>query len=102
MIESSVTITTQVELTPEQVAEGFWNLGSEQQATFFFHLGKISGGMLGMQAIYMREACEQHESIGALMAFQNMAAHAFKFGLLNERLDQWSMPPVSSLLRKLA
>lgn len=100
MTEAKVTVTAEFQLTPEQVAESFWQLGSEKQAEFFYHLNKISGGMLGMQAIYMREACEQHESIGALMGLQSIGSHAFKFGLLSERMDKWSMPSVSSLTRK--
>lgn len=92
MTESKVTVTAEFTLTPEQVAESFWELGSEQQAQFFFHLWKISGGMLGMQAIYMRESCEKHESVGALWAFQEMAAHAYKFGFVDQKFDQWDLP----------
>lgn len=36
--------TIEVTITPEELAEAFWDLASDQQAVFFNHLGLITGG----------------------------------------------------------
>ena len=42
-----------VQLTPEQIAELWWNLGSDEQAQFYAHLHRISKGALCLQTAYM-------------------------------------------------
>jgi len=91
-MSANVTVTAQAELSPEQIAEAFWNLSSYEQAEFFFQLNRISGGMLGMQACYIREACKEHEACGAIDGFQKLGAGAFKFGMLDEPVDKWGIP----------
>ena len=36
-----IEITTKVELTPEELAEEFWNMDDQQQSAFFNKLGSI-------------------------------------------------------------
>lgn len=38
-----------IEPTPEDLAEVFWSMGSDQQAKFFNHLNEISGTRLCFQ-----------------------------------------------------
>lgn len=37
-----------INVTAEQVAEGFWNLDAAQMADFFYELDRIAGGRLCM------------------------------------------------------
>ena len=43
------TIESEVTPTPEELAECFWEMGSDQQAVFFNKLGEISGHFLCFQ-----------------------------------------------------
>lgn len=43
------TIETEVTPTPEELAECFWEMGSDQQALFFNKLGELSGHLLCFQ-----------------------------------------------------
>ena len=102
MNEARVKVTAEAELTPEQVAECFWALYSDDQALFFKRLDEIAGSNLGTQAIYIREACEEMARRGdyaALNGMQSLGGCAFKFGLVDERLDKWGIPTPLSQMR---
>lgn len=43
------TIEVAVDITPEELAEAFWSMRSEQQAKFFNHLYDITDGLLCFQ-----------------------------------------------------
>lgn len=70
----------EVELTPEELAQQFWALDSEQMAMFFQALGNCSGDQhkLCTQMLYTRDACESHDD-GSLECFQLIGASAFKY-----------------------
>lgn len=102
MSEARVKVTAEAELTPAQVAECFWELSSEEQALFFKRLDEIAGADLGTQSIYTREACADMARRGdyaALNAMQRLGGCAFKFGLVDERLDKWGIPTRLSQMR---
>ncbi|KAF1008962.1 MAG: hypothetical protein GAK28_00594 [Luteibacter sp.] len=92
-----ITVTAEAHLTPDQLAECFWELDSDEQARFMARLHQVAGAGLGFQAIAIRESCERLNKLGeyaALDAFQTLGGHAYKFGLVNERLDEWGIPDV--------
>lgn len=71
--------TVNVKLSPEQLAEEFWNMDSEEQARFYKKLMNEAGShFLILQSIAIRESCER---IGkdALDGFQYMGSSAFEF-----------------------
>lgn len=72
-------LLSEVKLTPEQIAEGLWELDADEQADMLNHLFNIAGGShpLTMQFLYCREACEKRQD-RSLEAFQYMFASAFK------------------------
>jgi hypothetical protein len=77
-----VDIRADVELTPRQVAEAFWALDSEQQASFFAELDRIAGLKLCFQMAWVvRSIIERNDSgdHDAMNGFQTMLAHAQDF-----------------------
>lgn len=52
------TIEVEIRLTPEEMAQEFWNMGSGEQARFFNCLGTISAGALEMQMAYVGKDSE--------------------------------------------
>lgn len=63
------TIETEVELTPEELAEGFWSLDSNSQARFFNHLGKIADHVAFInQMFYVREEQQLTDAAKARIA----------------------------------
>ena len=71
--------TVSVKLTPEELAEEYWELTSDEMADFYNHLYECAGGShkLMMQGLYTREECEQRKD-KSLEAFQYMFASALK------------------------
>lgn len=72
-------ITVNIELTPEQVAEQFWQLGSDGQADFFAALDRIAGLKLCFQMAGVVQELTERSGQGnheALNAFQTMLSHA--------------------------
>lgn len=51
------TIEVEIRLTPEEMAQEFWNMGSGEQARFFNCLGTISAGAFEMQMAYVSQDC---------------------------------------------
>lgn len=70
-----------VELSPKEVAEAIWSMGSDEQADMLEELIKVAGGShtLMMQFLGVREDCEKRESGEALECFQTMFASAYKY-----------------------
>lgn len=72
-------ISTQVKLTPKQVAEAMWGMGSDEQAEMLKHLYDMAGShRLMMQAMAVRDDCIARGD-ESLEAFQTLFAGAFKF-----------------------
>lgn len=67
-VHTTVTITP----TPREIAEAFWDLDARQQATFFDHLQKISGGSLTLQMAYASD----HFTADAKLAVRTIGEYA--------------------------
>lgn len=72
-------ISTEVKLTPEQVAEAFWNFRDDEQAVFFAHLHRIAGSMLCTQMSALTARLADMDRAGgrdALAGFETIAMHS--------------------------
>jgi len=73
----------EIKLTPKELAEQFWNMGSDEQAEVFSYMYKEAGShKLMMQFLGVRDECEKmkkHGDDSALNGFQYMFASAFKY-----------------------
>lgn len=81
-MNASIPLDTNVTLTPEQVAEAFWSLGSDGQIRFFAELDRIAGVMLCFQmAGVVREMASLQTDVHgrAINGFQTMLAHAANY-----------------------
>lgn len=68
-----------VTVTPELVAELFWDMASDEMADFFAQLDRIAGIKLCMQMAYVIQELQERSAKGdyrPLMAFQTMLAHS--------------------------
>ena len=68
-----------VQLTPEQVAEAWWNLGSDQQAEFYAHLNRISKGVLCLQTAYIVSEIVETGNSDARDAFCTIHNHSVEY-----------------------
>lgn len=48
-VSFSQKASVKVSISPEQLADMFWLMGSEQQAVFFNRLGNVNGGRMAVQ-----------------------------------------------------
>ena len=55
MVSKSIKTTVEVEVHPNayELAEVFWSMGEEEQASFFHRLYEVSGHLLPMQLHYV-------------------------------------------------
>lgn len=75
-------IRADIELTPRQVAEAFWALDCEQQASFFAELDRIAGLKLCFQMAWVVRSIVERNDRGehdAMNGFRTMLAHAQDF-----------------------
>ena len=95
MLSNPVTVTVDIRLTPEQLAEAFWQMDGDAQAHFFIQLGHLSDdgapNALGSQMCYMVEALRNHADRRGIETVQTLADFAYKFGRLNEPADKWML-----------
>ena len=73
----------EMKLTPEQVADAFWALGSDGQADFFAHLERIASWRLCLQMAWVvNEIADRAETgdMDAMNGFQTMLSHAAAYG----------------------
>ena len=73
-----------INVTAEQLAEGFWSLGSDQMADFFAELERLAGWRLGFQMAFVVEEISKRAGApnydhGAMHGFQTMLSHAQNF-----------------------
>lgn len=68
-----------VQLTPEQTAELWWNLGSDEQAQFYAHLHRISKGYLCLQTAYMVRHMIENDNRDARDAFCTIHNHSTEY-----------------------
>lgn len=73
-------IKTDVKLTPKQVAEAIWSMGSDEQAEMFNELYNQAGSehKIMMQFMFTRDECESRND-NSLGVFQSMFSSAFKY-----------------------
>lgn len=72
-------LSAEIKLTPKQVAEALWNMGSDEQAEMLKHLYDMAGNhKLMMQAMAVRDDCIARGD-ESLEAFQTLFASAFKY-----------------------
>ncbi len=65
--------------TPEQLAEAFWHLGSDQQADFYAHLYRVAGHKLCLQTAWIVDEISQRQARGdwdAVNGFRTLHSHA--------------------------
>jgi len=68
-----------VKLTPEQIADAWWSLGSDEQAEVYAHLYRISRGVLCLQTAYMVREMIETENRDAQDAFCTIHNHSVEF-----------------------
>lgn len=76
---SGVSLSVNAQLSPQQIAQAFWDLGSDEMADFFAELGAISQHKLCMQIAYTVDEMARRAADGDWMAqnaFQTMLAHS--------------------------
>ena len=76
---SDVSLNVNAQLSPQQIAQAFWNLGSDEMADFFAELGAISQHKLCLQMAYTVDEMSRRAADGdwkAQSAFQTMLAHS--------------------------
>lgn len=70
-----------INVTPAQIAAAFWGMGSDDQATFYEELGRVSGGRLCLQAAYLlqelrrRRRLPDSSCMDGLDAYQTLHNH---------------------------
>lgn len=86
---TQITINADIQLSPEQVAQAFWNLDDSGQAEFFSRLENIAGIKLCMQMAYVSDRIIEARDRGDYSgwhAFQTIAEHSQS--LWRSALDQ--------------
>lgn len=73
------TAKIELELTPEQLAEAWWNLGSDEQAAFYAHLYRIAGYLLCMQAAHITQSIVESGDLDARDGWQTLHGHASEY-----------------------
>lgn len=72
-------LSVSVQLTPAQIAEAWWNLGSDEQVEFYAHLSRISKGVLCLQTAYMVNHMIETENRDAVDAFCTIHNHSIEY-----------------------
>lgn len=72
-------LNVSVKFTPEQIAEAWWNLGSDGQAQFYGHLHSITDGLLCLQTAYMVRDMIENENSDAVAAFTTIHNHSVEY-----------------------
>lgn len=74
-----VSVTTDIDVTPQQLAQLFWNMDSDEQANFYAELNHIADGKLCMQTAYLVSEIARRQACGdgnACQAFRTLHAHS--------------------------
>jgi hypothetical protein len=71
--------TLNISLTPEQLAEAWWGMGSKQQAAFYAHLHRIAGFRLCMQAAWITHEIVETDNADARDGWQTLHGHASEY-----------------------
>lgn len=79
---NSIRVDMNVALTPEQIAQAFWGLGSDEQVRFFAELDRVAGYMLCFQMAHVVHDMARNETDihhHAMNGFRTMLAHATEY-----------------------
>ncbi len=71
--------TMNILLTPEQLAEAWWEMDTEQQAAFYAHLRRIAGFRLCMQAACLTRHIVETDNTDARDGWQTLHGHASEY-----------------------
>jgi hypothetical protein len=71
--------TLDISLTPEQLAEAWWHMGSDEQARFYAHLYRIAGHLLCMQAAHITQSIVESGDFDARDGWQTLHGHASEY-----------------------
>ena len=75
-------IDMNVSLSPEQVAQAFWNLPADDMVKFFAELDRVAGIMLCFQMAGVVQEMARNETDDhhrAMNGFRTMLAHAMEY-----------------------
>jgi hypothetical protein len=72
-------VMAEMKLTPEQIAEAWWDMDSEQQAAFYAHLRRIAGFRLCMQAACITRHIVETDNADARDGWQTLHGHASEY-----------------------
>lgn len=75
-MSARVDVNVGLSLTPEQMAEAFWNMGSDEQVAFYAHLHRIAGTKLCFQAAWIVHDIVKTDNSDARDGFNTLHAHA--------------------------
>jgi hypothetical protein len=95
-----VIIQSEIKLTPEQVAEAFWNLNSKQHADFFAHLDDIAGIDLCFQMAAVVREIQSRSNNGdfrPMNGFTTMLNHAQDYAT---SANEWRAFDAKQAIRK--
>jgi len=95
MRSNELSIKVTVDLSPQQIAEQFWELGSERQAAFYAHLHKIAGHRLGIQCAQIEREIVETCNNDAREAWTTLHGYATEYveTAISIRVDnaQWDI-----------
>lgn len=84
-MSGTIEHTMALRLTPEQIAEAWWELSSEEHATFYAHLRRIAGFRLCMQAACITREIVETDNADARDGWQTLHGHASEY--LRDAID---------------
>ena len=73
---TNIDALARVELSPEMLAEAFWNMDADQQVQFFASLDRAAGHKLCFQMAWVIRAIAEDGNTEAMNAFRTMFYHA--------------------------
>lgn len=74
-----VSVTADIDVTPQQLAQLFWNMDSDDQANFYAELHRVSEGKLCIQTAYLVSEIARRQACGddaACIGFRTLHSHA--------------------------
>lgn len=84
-MSGTIEHTMALRLTPEQIADAWWGLGSDEQAAFYAHLRRIAGFRLCMQAACITREIAETDNADARDGWQTLHGHASEY--LRDAID---------------
>lgn len=79
MSSNELNITVPLDLSPQQIAEQFWDLGSDGQTAFYAHLHQIAGHRLGIQCSAIEREIVETDNRDAREAWTTLHGFASEY-----------------------